>query len=146
MKCLSPIEARRWQDALLRQWVVEGALDLELRDLYVRFMGFDLYCLGIGRHRTAYKLQGPYVAKVPNSTWGLTDNEEEAHAYLIGKAQRWLGGNYFAACRMLGYVLIMEYVEHADLPYVDLPSWVYAVDCKQVGYTADGRLVAYDYA
>lgn len=45
-------------------------------------------------------------------------------------------------------VLIMEYVTDyikVHKTYTDLPAWARFIDTYQVGYTSDGRLVAYDY-
>lgn len=60
---------------------------------------------------------------------------------------RWLAKDNKARCRLMpnGW-LVMEYVRQAKESWEDLPRWTYGVDCKQVGYTHDGRLVAYDYA
>lgn len=44
-------------------------------------------------------------------------------------------------------VLVMEKVDiHgvSHLGYKDMPDWVGSVDCAQVGYDRNGRLVAYD--
>lgn len=87
------------------------------------------------------------VIKIPTRTEGETANERE----LI--RDNWLGDpeRYARAfpdealSKIFGvFVIRMEWVTPAPNPY-ELADWVGAVDCGQVGYTADGRLVAYDW-
>jgi hypothetical protein len=54
-----------------------------------------------------------------------------------------------ASCRLVDPeaefpVLEMEWVRSITVKYDELPDWVGWVDCGQVGYTDDGRLVAFD--
>jgi len=108
----------------------------------------DLEHLGTGRMRSVYRLSLTDVIKVPLDVRGDLANEQEA--------RRWerFGTTdtiQYAECAMFWFrgqwVLLMEYVEPVLDQWPDgLPDWTDFVDCCQVGYTLDGRLVAYDYA
>lgn len=105
-----------------------------------------------GRNRRVFLMRG-YVIKVPLNYEGIDDNLHE------GKQRRPAGplGEYetiYARTRLVHHhdipVLLMERVTHATSAALDayfgkIPSWVYGIDCCQVGFTKDGRLVAYDY-
>lgn len=93
----------------------------------------------VGRHRMTF-LDGERVHKLPRSFDGMIANAREAN---------WKSTEMpIAACSLhvempSGInVLRMERVQ----PCVGqtLPDWTMSIDCQQVGYTADGRLVAYD--
>ena len=108
-----------------------------------------LALLGEGRHRRGYlSRNSKYVYKVPMMMDGLIDNHREAHVSRVSRKEDFYGGVQFARCRLGPRgILIMEYVKPADWgdDFNPLPAWVGRVDCCQVGHTADGRLVAYDY-
>lgn len=100
--------------------------------------------IGTGRHRAVFLLSsGRWVIKVPVDDMGYHDNWSEASQ---SKVNGWLKKEWKARCKLLrNGCLIMEYVEPVK-SFSDLPDWTNGVDCWQVGYTLDGRLVAYDYA
>jgi sulfur relay (sulfurtransferase) DsrC/TusE family protein len=88
-----------------------------------------------------------YVVKVPLDEDGYIDNIKEAQQAYI---DNWLPKKYKARCKLMrnGW-LVMEYVKsiyHLPYHYKDIPSWAYGVDACQIGFTLNGRLVAYDYA
>ena len=113
----------------------------------------NLEFLGEGRHRRTYRHKN-WVIKVPKGENGLYANRCEARKYreYFDKPDR--DGIYYAACRLMknGY-LVMEYLDvvctpnHTPSKYYNysLPDWAYEVECCQVGFTRDNRLVAYDY-
>lgn len=97
----------------------------------------------IGRTRAVFDTNDGFVIKVPYADEGFYANHAEVvtsdteNAYIP-----------IAKCRhdeKEGVsVLVMEKVSIARADYKNMPDWVYSVDCGQVGYTKDGRLVAYD--
>jgi hypothetical protein len=103
------------------------------------------YCLGFGRHRAAFLLSDSWVLKVPRVPEGEFDNEREVLHYESGDP-------HYARCELVQFqgmiALRMEYVTMAfDEEVVQpLPKWVQDIDCQQVGYTRDNRLVAFDFA
>lgn len=108
-------------------------------------LGFGWKYIGSGRKRAVYLLpNGRNVIKIPLSEDGIHDNYMEAFRYSNGRKE----GMYvqYARCRLLGVLLIMEYVAPIDeSPYNLGINWVYSVDSGQVGYTKQGKLVAYDF-
>lgn len=109
-------------------------------------MNTRLKHLATGRHRAVYLLtSGKYVIKIPIDDYGYSDNILEASR---SKKDGWLLKEQMARCKLLrNGCLIMEYVRlPSEKEYNELPKWTDGVDCRQVGYTIDGRLVAYDYA
>lgn len=103
--------------------------------------------LGEGRNRRVFlSPNGRYVVKVPKNDQGYWDNVSEHRAYRCGG---WLGKGRHARCRIHAEsgILVMERVRCESSPDVlDANQWTSAVDCGQVGWTHDGRLVAYDFA
>jgi hypothetical protein len=97
--------------------------------------------LGSGRHRAVYR-HGNYVIKIPLSDYGISDNYYEATIYKEYGYDK--GYIPYARCRLLGTILIMEYLEPVK-SFDNLPEWTMAVDCTQVGYNRHGKLLAYDY-
>lgn len=102
-----------------------------------------------GRTRACYDIPGEYVLKVPLNDMGCWDNQSEARTYQKAQGSSDTRGPFYAKCK-LDYiwdipVLLMERV---TLPQSleALPDWTSWVDCRQVGYTSAGDLVAYDYA
>lgn len=95
--------------------------------------------IGEGRNRITFRM-GMYVLKVPLNGFGLLDNEFEASH----------PSDIHARCSLFFCydlpIVKMEYVRPVTgEESLDLPDWTEYVDCFQVGYTYDGRLVAYDY-
>lgn len=105
----------------------------------------QLKFLGEGRNRKVYLLfSGKNVIKIPKNDDGIRDNCIEDFRYRKNR-DKWFP---LAKCRLVNYSnyhLVMEYVKQAEDPY-GLATWVYSVDCGQVGFTNNGKLVAYDYA
>lgn len=97
--------------------------------------------IGRGRNRLVLR-HGKYVIKIPLNFNGEVDNAWEARVRLRDIPT--------ARCRLatLGgwQVLVMEYVEvPTDFSYAAYPNWCKSVDCAQVGWTRQGKLVAYDF-
>lgn len=101
--------------------------------------------IGIGRNRAVFNVNNEYVIKLPINGFGDLDNHYElnpdawiAHEHL---AKTWSNDELNQAFNL--DLVCMEWV---DTTYVnDAPDWCKGVDCNQVGYTKDGRLVAYDF-
>lgn len=100
--------------------------------------------LGEGRHRAVfYDREAGEVIKVPIERSGIDANFYELDLQDIILARTELD----PSSTEYGIPLLrMEYVE--PIPCTDhkgLPGWTLSIDCQQVGYTKDGRLVAYDW-
>jgi hypothetical protein len=95
----------------------------------------------LGRTRAIFDRGDGYVVKIPRDEEGNLANWFEAHyddpdVPLARCALEMDGDNA---------VLVMEWVEPVRGPArAELPAWTDWVDCRQVGRTADGRLVAFD--
>lgn len=104
--------------------------------------------LSEGRNRRVFlSPNGRYVIKVPKNDTGYRDNVFEHRVYRRGG--RRLSKRRYARCRIHveSGILVMERVcyEVSD-EVLNANPWTMYVDCAQVGWTHDGRLVAYDYA
>lgn len=94
-----------------------------------------------GRSRAVFiDLADDVVYKVPRNPDGVIDNSYEARHTDPGIP--------LAECEIVQIddlpVLKMEHVNPYHGPMDELPEWTNWVDGGQVGYTKDGRLVAYD--
>jgi hypothetical protein len=99
--------------------------------------------IGSGRNRDVYLCpSGLYVVKDPSNDAGCDDNYSEAYRWK--RRSKWYP---LARCKMVpnSPLLIMEYVKTDFVWSKEMPDWIDFVDCRQVGYTLDGKLVAYDY-
>lgn len=96
--------------------------------------------LGVGRNRIAFR-RGDVVVKVPSNSAGHMDNYLEAARWRPWSA---MGEAQYARCRLLrnGW-LVMVYAEPMQI--ADMPDWADFVDCRQVGRTRQGKVVAYDF-
>jgi hypothetical protein len=125
--------------------------------------------LGGGRHRRTYLSPNKrYVLKFPRNTDGVIVNTMEARAWKRCFNQPDGNGQCYAPCRLIkGTVLMMRTVvelfgrtdgcdsargsgeldgtDAHDDDAPELPDWCDQIDSTQVGYLANGRLVAYDY-
>ena len=113
-----------------------------------------LTILGSGRHRFCFTgNDDQYIIKVPKSYDGIIDNGIEAKTYR-DYADKVLRNEYdmsrphYAFCYIEKLwsvdLLIMErliYPKREDA----LPEWTDFIDCMQVGYNKQGKLLAYDY-
>lgn len=125
--------------------------------------------LGGGRHRRTYLSPNKrFVLKFPRNQDGLYVNQIEDQAYHRVFNRPDGNGQCYAPCRLIkGTVLMMRTVvelfgrtdgcdsardsgqvqgedaDDDDAP--NLPDWCSNIDSTQVGYLANGRLVAYDY-
>jgi hypothetical protein len=109
-------------------------------DLLARYS--DLYGEPLlGRTRAVFDRGDGFVIKVPLDDEGLLDNWSESRhddeGLPLAKCTLEADGD----CR----ILVMERVR---MPTAEearaLPDWTDWIDCRQVGWTADGRLVAFD--
>lgn len=108
----------------------------------------DLGLLGCGRLRAVFLLPGGRnVLKIPLNESGISANYSEAYRYKYRSKNglRWNEINTFklARCRLLGCLLVMEYVKPG--PIDERPKWADFVDCQQVGLNRQNEWVAYDY-
>lgn len=94
-----------------------------------------------GRNRHVFSTTN-YVYKIPLGMEGISDNYHEEENQ----------GGHFAECWVEHDadgipILIMERVTLTSFRDIQrAPSWVFAVDCMQVGYSVrTGRLVAFDF-
>lgn len=122
----------------------------ELYNLYARFDNKAIACFE-GRNRNVFEL-GQYMVKLPKNRDGYTDNDWEGS--VSNSAQTYDSPRHIQYPRKhLIYfktipVLLMEKIIPVDWSLEkqsDYPRWIDQVDCAQVGYTKEGRLVAYDY-
>lgn len=99
--------------------------------------------IGAGLYRHVFGESPAYVVKVPRDEWGEFCNE--------GEAREAPTAAIFARCKAFkhprtGVVLLrMERIVRFPTARTKLPDWTDGIDCQQVGWTADGRLVAYDW-
>lgn len=106
--------------------------------------------IGAGRHRTVWvDGDGVWVYKVPclhSPIEGIDANIDEISRVAFGKEEY---TPERVEVRMEDIPVVkMEYVScwrnyHSNAS--EMPRWVDWIDCRQVGYTKDGRLVAYDW-
>lgn len=105
-----------------------------------------------GRNRNVFDF-GAYVVKLPKNGDGCADNDWEG-SLSNGESLGDMREIQYARTRMAYWrgvpVVFMEKVEHARPAEIVArlgyePDWTMSVDCGQVGFTRDGRLVAYDY-
>ena len=100
--------------------------------------------LGSGRNRDTYLSNNKkWVVKVPRNEAGYFNNFSESDVYCSR-------GFYYinpARCKLLGSLLVMEYVEPINVfKMKDYPRWADCVDGGQVGLSRSGKIVAYDFA
>jgi hypothetical protein len=111
--------------------------------------------LGTGSARTVFALGEQYVIKVPNRPEGVIANRYEAKAYdeMRQRARR-RGVSVRSICNLAicelvrlfeTRVLVMERVERARYATSKEHRWLKHTDRDQVGVTADGQLVLFDY-
>lgn len=97
-------------------------------------------CIGWGFSRITWKTKNGNVIKIPRNGKGISDNDWEASVCEseIYPKTKGIWKNETVIC-------IMEHIEHTFKSYDELPDWVGSIDCKQVGYTKNNKLKAYDY-
>lgn len=100
--------------------------------------------IGEGLDRIVFDT-GRFVIKVPRNGFCFFAQYNEEFRGL-----RHLKNEIYAACRIWHIndvpVLWMEKVQVLEkIDYSLLPDWVGYIDCGQVGYNRQGKLVAYDY-
>lgn len=140
---------------ITREYILDSVqknYDGVLVELYKRFLNrckkFEL-----GRNRCVF-LMGSFVIKLPWNDDGFADNDWEGS---VSNDPDYHDSEIIQYARTrLAYVedVPVVYMEHVTyVPYDHLaviydgnpPDWVDFVDCQQVGYTKNGRLVAFDY-
>lgn len=102
----------------------------------------DLPLIAESRTRAVYDRGDGYVVKVALNDEGFIANAAEAnwdsdYTPLAPCWFEWPDADGDA-------VLVMEKVVRFPSRGEQLPDWTMSVDCAQVGYLTDGRLVAYD--
>ena len=135
--------------ALLRIAEREPPLGLKarLQELHRRATS-AMTILGSGRHRVAYsdRSSPETVVKIPKAVRHFGDNTSEARQYAAG--EHGPEGRRLARCDLVEVwsipVILMERVSYPK-PSESLPDWATRIDQREVGYTKDGILVAFDY-
>ena len=94
----------------------------------------------VGRHRAIFR-DGDWVIKVPTRDSGIHACEEELRTQgdCFAKTTREDLGEEFCGVTAVR----MEFMTHRG--WSEQPDWTWSIDCGQVGFTKDGRLVAYDW-
>lgn len=108
--------------------------------------------IGAGRNRAVFKLRsGNYVIKVPLNEYGFLDNGREA-SVVSNKKDLEDDDIKYPQTRYVEYdeipCVVMEYVspiENNEEYQKNKKWWFDYVDCRQVGFTRKGEIVAFDY-
>ena len=107
--------------------------------------------LGSGRNRAVYVYNKKYVIKIPLNHNGIVDNQHESFISNIFGRGKSDDGALYARCKLLpNDCLLMERVNPIDYDQIkylskEIKYWSSFIDCGQIGFTMDGRVVAYDY-
>jgi hypothetical protein len=136
----------------LMKWALNFGISYYYRQQKIKLILNGFSYLGSGRHRFVFKSpNGRYVLKFPINYLGLIANCDESRLYrqMLAKPSSYNEESY-APCRLIsGAILMMRYVKDISLDSNKLdscPKWVNYVDCLQVGFLKDGKLVSYDYS
>ena len=106
--------------------------------------------LELGRTRCAF-IYPTFVVKFPITIEGIRDNDWEGS---VSNADDDPEEIRLARTRLVLWgsfpIVLMERVEWASYREIEaklghVPDWVGSVDCGQVGFSRDGRLLAFDY-
>jgi hypothetical protein len=132
-------------------WSISPYLDApELYALHCRFEVKSSFCFE-GRNRNVFEL-AHCVVKLPKNPDGYTDNDWEGSVSNSSQTYNSIRHIQYPRKRLIYFkdipVLFMEKIIPVDWSLEkqsDYPRWTDQVDCAQVGYTKEGRLVAYDY-
>lgn len=102
--------------------------------------------IGEGRHRIVFG-DGDYVVKCPTSASGVSACDEEVYgAHFVDMYAKTSLDPLSKEVAPINLTRMERVKRIEELDYDPiLPSWVNSIDCQQVGYTKDGRLVAYDW-
>lgn len=104
----------------------------------------------VGRTRAVFDRGDGYVIKVPINGEGFIANDREVKTAETENPYTPVAHCYHDTLYDVSSegvsVLVMEKLSFEGVPrsYKDLPDWVGAVDCAQVGYNKKGELVAFD--
>lgn len=99
--------------------------------------------IGRGRHRVVFR-EGDEVIKIPCVDDGNLSNDREIRFYANShecRARCWKDESLSSNQHL---IIRMEYVTQVE-DTRNLPDWIDHIDGYQVGYTKEGRLVAFDY-
>lgn len=107
--------------------------------------------VGTGTSRICFTFPGSnLVIKVPFSTAGYTASIREEQAFKDFEKYP-QACTPIADCSFMDFtaafgmkLLVMEQLHEFPSSLTGLPGWVFSVDCGQVGYNAQKKLVAYD--
>lgn len=120
-----------------------------LLNLYTRYLtkGKDCFC---GRTRNAIDLGNNWIVKLPRTERGIRDNEQEhdiSSRFKVTNMKN-LELIQYPKTRLVTtekYIPVLFMEKVIKITTYELPHWTEQIDGRQVGYTKDGRLVAYDY-
>ena len=129
-------------DSVLRRVWTGHLMEISVKELIIEYHKEHI-CLGVGGTRVTYDIGNGLVAKIP--LVGNSYNESEAAK---SSSSDDLAQSVVVYERGVA-ILLMEKVtpvQSDDEIPTHLRRWAAKFDCSQVGWTQDGRLVAYDYA
>lgn len=111
------------------------------------------YPMEVGRNRAVF-LAGNYVIKIPLTDDGFVDNDWEGSISNSKQCYNHPDWIQYPRTRLVCYneipIVLAQKVRHVWEDEIKerlgfIPDWIYSVDCGQVGFTKNNRLVAYDY-
>lgn len=133
--------ARDFQDNL--------SVIIETRKAIQYFLDSDAELLGYGRTRICFASGKNRVVKIPFTREGYQASSREVSTYENFQKEPEKDWIPTAECKFFKFdfaniwLLSMERVIRPIFGEA-LPDWVDSVDCGQVGYNSDGKLVAFD--
>lgn len=108
-----------------------------------------------GRHRVGYlSPRGDRVIKIAHCPHGIAANMEE---FELSRDAKLLAKTFpncdIAVAKVYGLgsyiglsILCMEFIEFKGIALKDYPKWAERIDCYQVGYNKDRKMVAFDFS
>lgn len=108
-----------------------------------------------GRHRVGYlSPRGDVVVKIAHCPLGIAANKEE---FDLSRDLKLLAETFadenVAVAEVFGLgshlglsILCMEFIEFEGIALKDYPKWAENIDCYQVGYNKDRKMVAFDFS
>lgn len=119
-----------------------SSTDLAMYAKHIEEHGFKYLDSGASRHTY---IRNKVVIKIPNSDYGVYDNEAEAKAWRDYRNSPTPNGYQLAPCRLLSNGCLMMVTVDLDFDWRLRPHWARYIDGAQVGLYR-GQFVAYDYA
>lgn len=126
-----------------RNWNLNIIAEKLIRAYFAKYK-----CLGAGGSRVTFDVGDGLVAKIPfGDNWYNESESKKSEASSITGIKDLAQATVFYEEGVA--ILLMEkvrpVVNDSEIPH-DMRGWADSFDCAQVGWTDDGRLVAYDFA